>query len=121
MESLDPDSAAEHLLRAVHERPLDLDLRKSCAEALSIAGRPKEATEQLRAIDAVQPGRRDVRRLLAMELARAGDPGAEPLLEELLREDPSDDELRAFQGPGPFPAPKVHFEPPVTGEVEEGF
>ena len=44
-------------------------LRQACAEALSMAGRPAEAVEQLRAIDAVQPGRRDVRRLLAMELA----------------------------------------------------
>jgi hypothetical protein len=111
MESLDPGGAAEHLLRAVAQQPLDLQLRQACAEALSMAGRPAEAVEQLRAIDAVQPGRRDVRRLMAMELARAGDPEAEALLEELLAADPTDDELRAFQGPGPFPPPQVRFQP----------
>jgi tetratricopeptide (TPR) repeat protein len=111
LESLDAQGAAEHLLRAVDQRPLDLVLRQACAEALSMAGRPAEAVEQLRAVEAMQPGRRDVRRLLAMELARAGDPAAEALLEELLREDPGDEELRAFQGPGPFPLPEVRFEP----------
>jgi hypothetical protein len=111
LEGLDPAAAAQHFLRALEERSFDLQLRFDCARALSMAEEPQAAIEQLRAIDTVQPGRRDVRRLLAMELARAGDPSAGPLLEELLREDPSDEELRAFQGSGPFPAPRVEFSP----------
>jgi hypothetical protein len=64
----------------------------------------------------VQPGRRDVRRLLAMELSRLGDARAAPLLAALLAEDPSDEELRAFQGPGPYPAPAARFQ--VHGGLE---
>lgn len=120
LEALDPEAAAEHLLRATGERPLDLDLRLSLAEALSMAGRPAQAVEHLRVVDRAQPGRRDVRRLLAMELARAGDPAAAALLEELLREDPGDDELRRFQGEGPFPTPEVRFEPHGGAHDHEG-
>lgn len=119
LESLDPEAAAEHLLRAAQERPLDLELRLACAEALSMAGNPRAAAQHLRAVEEVQPGRRDVRRRLAMELARAGDPAAAPLIDELLREDPEDEELRAFQGTGPFPAPPVQFSP-HGGEHEHG-
>jgi hypothetical protein len=120
LEALDPESAAEHYLRALEERPLDLQLRLYCAQALSMASKPQAAAEQLRAVDAVQPGRRDVRRRLAMELARAGDPAAGPLLEELLREDPTDEELRPFQGTGPFPPPKVEFAPHGHPHPHEG-
>lgn len=116
LELLDPEPAAEHLLRVVAERPLDLEARLWCAQALSMAARPAEAVAQLDAIEAVQPGRRDVRRLLAMELARLGDARAGPLLAALLAEDPSDDELRAFQGPGPYPPPAVRFQ--VHGGLE---
>jgi hypothetical protein len=119
LEALDPAAAAEHLLRAIEERPLDLDLKLACADALSMAGEPRAAVEHLRAVEAVQPGRRDVRRRLAMELARAGDAAAAPLLDELLREDPADEELRAFQGTGPFPPPQVQFSP-VGGLNEHG-
>jgi tetratricopeptide (TPR) repeat protein len=118
LELLDPDGAAESLLRVVAERPLDLDARLECAVALSMAGRPAEAVAQLEAIEAVQPDRRDVRRLLAMELARLGDARAGPLLERLLAEDPDDEQLRAFQGPGPYPAAEVRFQ--VHGGLEGG-
>lgn len=118
LEMLDPHCAAEHLLRVVAERPLDLNLRLDCASALSMDARPAEAVAQLEAIERVQPGRRDVRRLLAMELARLGDPRAGPLLEELLAADPDDDALRAFQGPGPYPAPEVRYE--IHGSFDDG-
>ncbi len=118
MEMLDAECAAEHLLRVVAERPLDLNARLDCAVALSMDGRPAEAVAQLDAIEAVQPGRRDVRRLLAMELARLGDPRAGPLLDELLAADPDDEKLRAFQGPGPYPAPEVRYQ--VHGGLDDG-
>jgi len=102
----------------VAQRPLDLNLRLDCAVALSMDGRPAEAVAQLEAVDAVQPGRLDVRRLLAMEFARLGDPRAGPLLDELLAADPDDDELRAFQGPGPYPAPEVRYQ--IHGGLDDG-
>jgi hypothetical protein len=118
LELLDADSAAEHLLRVVAERPLDLGVRLDCARALSMAGRTAEAVAQLDAVDALQPGRRDVRRLLAMDLARLGDARAGPLLAALLAEEPDDEQLRAFQGPGPYPAPEVRYQ--IGGGLEGG-
>ncbi len=111
LEGLDAEGAAERLLRAVNERPLDLGLRILCADALAMAQRHADAALQLREIERVQPGRRDVRRRLAMALARAGDPEAQPLLAELLAEDPLDEELRVFQGPGPYPPVEVRYRP----------
>ncbi len=111
LEALDPGGACERLLRVVAEQPLDLRLRILCADALSMAGRPAQAAEQLHEVDRIQPGRRDVRRRLAMALARAGEPQAAALIEELLAEDPGDEELRAFLGPGPFPPVEVRYVP----------
>jgi hypothetical protein len=118
LEMLDPDAAGDRLLRLVEQRPLDLTLRLTCGRALAMAGRPAEAVQQFEAIEAVQPGRRDVRRPMAMELARLGDPRASSLLEELLRDDPEDEELRQFLGSGPFPPPPTLFEPFETAGDE---
>lgn len=111
LESLDPASAAERMRIVVRERPLDIGLRLLYADALSMAGRPSDAVVQLREADQIQPGRRDIRRRLAIALARSGSADAAPLVAELLAEDPADEELRAFEGPGPYPAVEVGFSP----------
>ena len=109
LEFLEPASAAERLLRLVELDPRDIDLALECAHALSQAGRHAEAAARLRAADALQPGRRDVRRALATAMVRAGESGGRALVRELLDEDPSDLELEPFLGQGPYPEVPVEF------------
>ena len=60
---------------------------------------------------AVQADRPDVQRRLAMALVRAGDPEGTTLVEELLLENPGDQELEQYLGPGPYPPIEPSFDP----------
>ena len=109
LELLEPAAAAEHLRAVVAAEPYDLDARMALGHALEMAGRPNDAASEFRRALEVQPGRRDVRRRLAMALVRAGREEGSELVEELLKEDPEDEGLTPFRGPGPYPAPQVRF------------
>jgi len=102
LEVLEPGHAAERLLKVVASSPYDLNLRAECADALAASGRPAEAAEQVRAALAIQPGRRDLERRLAAALVMAGDPEGVPMVTRLLREDPQDEQLEPYLGPGPW-------------------
>lgn len=94
MELLMPEEAAEALDRALENSPLDIGLLRLAADWHSRSGDHERAAELLRRALAIQAGRSDVRRELALVLLRAGDPEGEALARELLEEDPEDDEIR---------------------------
>ena len=66
----------------------------------------------LRAALEVQPGRRDLERRLAIVLLRDGDPEGTALAEEILADDPEDEELAELLLPGAAPPPESVFGPP---------
>ena len=111
LEVLDPESAARRLEKVLAASSFDLDARLMRARALGMAGDPAGEAQELRRVLAVQPGRRDVRRRLAVALVRAGDPEGAERVADLLREDPDDEELRVYLGPGPFAPLPVEFTP----------
>jgi hypothetical protein len=111
LEMLEPERAAERLKAVIARSPFDLNARLARAQALNQAGNPKAAAEELRAVLEVQPDRQDVLRRLAVTLVRAGDPEGVPMIEDLLLEDPDDEDLRMYLGPGPFPALPIEFTP----------
>lgn len=111
LELLEPAAAAEHLRIVVAAAPYDLDAHMALGHALEMAGDPAAAASAFRRADEIQPGRREVRRRLAMALARAGDAEGSALAEQLLAEDPEDEGLAPFRGPGPFPPPEVRYTP----------
>jgi tetratricopeptide (TPR) repeat protein len=111
LELLEPEAAAGHLRVVVEEAPLDLGAHMMLGHALEMAGDTPGAVAEYRRALEIQPGRRDVRRRLAMALVRAGDPEGGDLVEELLAEDPEDEELERFRGVGPFPPLEVRFVP----------
>jgi hypothetical protein len=74
-------------------------------------GHGAEAIAAWRASSALAPAYRPAARKLAMALVRAGDPEGRQLIEKLLQSGPRDEELRAFDGPGPYPPPKQGYEP----------
>jgi predicted Zn-dependent protease len=116
LEILEPGSAADRMLRVIEHEPYDLELRKTCARALLLAERPAEAAVQLREALAIQPGREDLERMLAVALVRAGDPEGPPLLQRLLAEHPDDEVLSPYQGPGPWPPIPERFVPDEDSE-----
>jgi hypothetical protein len=123
LEMLDPASAAGHLRAVVAQEPYDLDARLTLARALEMAGDPAGAAVELARVLEIQPQRRELRRWRAMALVRAGDPQGGALLEVLLAEDPDDEELLRYRGPGPFPPLDPSFTPHASehlGEVEDG-
>ncbi len=103
LEFNDPGDAARRLVLLARHQPGDAELRLQAAHALSQAGDHVAAAKQLREADGLQPGRRDVRRALAMAMVRGGEAGGRSLVRELLDEDPADEELEPFLGAGPFP------------------
>jgi hypothetical protein len=111
LEMLEPASAARRLAIAIADAPRDADLRLLRARALVLANEPALAVNELTAAVEIAPSRRDLKRELAMARVRAGDPAGKAAVEDLLREDSKDEELKLFLGPGPLPAPRPALEP----------
>jgi hypothetical protein len=80
-----------------------------------MAERPADAARELEAVLAIQPGRRDAERRLAIALVRAGDPSGRERVRDLLLDDPDDDELRVYLGNGPYPPFEPRFGPGLDG------
>jgi hypothetical protein len=120
LEMLDPASAATHMRAVLAEEPYDLDARLTLAKALEMAGDPAAAAVELAWVLEIQPERRELRRWRAMALVRAGDPEGGALLEELLAEDPADEELLRYRGPGPYPSLDPSFTPYASDHPGEG-
>lgn len=109
-EFLEPGSAAARFERLVELTPFDLDRRLVLAEMLEQDGRPAEAARQYEACLEIQPDRHLIERRLAMALVRAGDPRGLERIQELLAEEPDDEELATFLGPGPYPPVEPSFQ-----------
>jgi len=110
-EFLEPEAAAARFERLVELQPFDLEMRLVLAETLEQAGRPDDAARQYARCLEIQPGRHDIERRLAMAWVRAGNVRGPALVEELLAEDPDDEELASFLGPGPYPPVAPTFRP----------
>jgi predicted Zn-dependent protease len=70
------DAALAHLREAVGLYPGNWPLRVAYAEALTSAGQPRKAMEQLKAVAAVRPGNAMVLDLLGQVAIKSGDKGA---------------------------------------------
>jgi hypothetical protein len=101
-----PAEAAAWLQRAVQSSSYDLTLLLEAAEWTGRAGDAAGEVALLRSALAMQPGRADVERLLAIALLRAGDPEGRARVEALLAAAPDDEELAELLQPGPHPRPE---------------
>jgi hypothetical protein len=113
-----PDAAVAHLARALDASPHDIELRLLLAACRRELGEHEAEERELVAALELQPGRRDIVRLLAMCRARLGQPEARAAIQELLLEDPDDEELARFleSGPPPPPGPALNPEAPHGNE-----
>ena len=109
------EEAARWLQRAAQSAPYDIGLKVEAAEWTGRAGDSAGEVELLREADALQPGREDLQRLLAIALLRAGDPDGRARVEALLVEHPEDAELADLLKSGPAPRPEA-LPPGLHGE-----
>jgi len=110
----DYEGAAARLELAASAAPYDLALGIWRAEALLRADRAAEAVQAWDALLQIQPGRHDLLRWRAIAMARAGDPGAERAISDVLASQPEDPLLRGhFQLQGPPPP----LPPPLAGSL----
>jgi len=70
------DAALDHLRQAVSLYPGNWALRITYAEALSAAGQPRKAMEQLKAVASARPGNAMLLELLGQAALKSGDKGA---------------------------------------------
>lgn len=111
LELLEPSAAAARLERLVVEGFATPERLALLADARLQTRDPAGAAKALwRALE-LGPDDREVRRRLAIALARAGDPEAGPMLRDLLLEEPGDEELRLYLAPGPYPAVRGGYHP----------
>lgn len=66
------------------------------------------------------PGEAQIQRRIATYGVRVGRAGAVEQVQALLDADPDDDELRAYLGAGPFPAPEAGFDPTPLASDHDG-
>jgi hypothetical protein len=111
LESLEPAAAIARLETLAARGLGGAELQSALAEALEQDGQEARALAAWREAARLRPGDRGIERRLAMALVRAGDPEGPPLVERLLEAEPGDEELAAFRGPGPWPAPRRGFQP----------
>lgn len=109
------EEAARWLQRAAQSAPYDIGLKVEAAEWTGRAGDSAGEVRLLREADALQPGRLDLERLLAIALLRAGDPDGRARVEALLAEHPEDAELADLLKSGPAPRPEA-LPPGLHGE-----
>ena len=112
-ESLDFAGAVQRLeaLRET-EQGRDGSFWGELGDAQAQLGHEPDALASWRKSCELSPGQYVPQRKLAMGLARAGDPAAKELIEKLLQQNPKDEELRTFLGPGPVPPLRKGFAPP---------
>jgi tetratricopeptide (TPR) repeat protein len=111
LESLEPQSARKRLeALSVHE-PASFEIWYYLGEAQTQLGDHQGACSSWKRALELMPEHELTRRKLAMALVRAGDPEGVKRVNELLAEEPEDEELRVFLGPGPYPVPAPTFSP----------
>jgi hypothetical protein len=101
LEALDAPAAAARLARLGDAAPRDAATHALRAEALEATNDYAGAVAQWRAALALAPGDHGLERSLAAALVQSGDPAGRAMVEDLLKEHPEDEALRAFLGPGP--------------------
>lgn len=103
LELLEPELAAQRMEWLLEERGPTAERLLLAGEGRAQNGEPRLAAAHFRRAWELEPGNRDLRRRLAIQLVLAGEPEGGTLVRELLAEQPEDEELRAFLGPGPYP------------------
>jgi len=103
LEALDPEAARRRLQPFSAVEQPNFELLTVLGQACEQAGDLPAAVQAHKAAAALRPTDRGARRRLAVAQVRAGDPEGLPAIRALLQEDPADDELKPFLGPGPWP------------------
>jgi cytochrome c-type biogenesis protein CcmH/NrfG len=106
LEALDPDAARRRLEPFAGAQPQSFELLTVLGQAHEQAGDGRAAVQAYKAALALRPTDRGARSRLAMAQVRAGDPEGVEAVRTLLQEDPGDEGLRPFLGPGPWPRPQ---------------
>ncbi len=115
LELLEPGLCAERLTRLLAATEGTAEQWVLLAEARAQSGQSDESAQAWwRALELAGESRW-IRRGLAMQLVRNGDPEGAEMIRDLLLEDPDDEPLHAYLGTGPFPAPSsgVHLPQPA--------
>lgn len=112
LELLEPGLAAERLERLIAAAGGDGTRWAFLASAQAQAGRGEDAVASWwRALE-LEPQSRAIRRALAIQLARGGDPQGREMVRDLLLEEQQGDEgLRVYLGEGPFPEIEKGYHP----------
>jgi tetratricopeptide (TPR) repeat protein len=95
------EEAARWLRKAADSSPYDLDLQVGAAAWTGQIGDREGEVELLERALAIQPGRADLQRLIAIARYRGGDPEAVYTLREMLEASPEDEELAEILLAGP--------------------
>jgi len=93
-EMLDPETALGFLERARREHPGVVQIYLEEASCQQDLERPEEAVGLLRMAQSLDPGNPGIQRLLGLALVRAGHPEGRPILDEILFQNPEDEEVR---------------------------